>query len=80
MSKPTQTYQDGLYRRLTEIKIVKTQYGLVVGVGATAKQIKEAIAKIPDDARVVDEDDAQSETTRIKGTIYIFEVEKVDSE
>ena len=80
MSKPVTTLRDGLFQRRSEIKITKTQYGLVVGVGTNAEALKKALEKIPNNARLVDweeldERDSYYHSINQCGTVYIFEVE-----
>lgn len=81
--KPTTTLCDGLYERRNVIKVTRTQYGLVVGINATAKAVKMALAKIPDDAKIVDVEDYTDSRASLThnilqdASVYIFEREQL---
>ena len=80
--KPRTCFIDGLFQRRQAVKITRTQYGLVIGIRATAKDLKAALAKIPDAARIIDEEDyrdGDAATTHKfleNGSVFVFEVEE----
>lgn len=76
ISKPVTTYQDGLFQKRHTIKITRTQYGLIIGVGVKAEELKAALAKIPDTAWIIDEEDCDDG----KRDVYVFEVEEKGDE
>lgn len=80
MKKPDQTFADGLYREFIEVKVVRSQYGLAIGMNVTAKAIKEALAKIPDEAIIVDEEENNVNMPPANAVVYIFELEKAEGQ
>jgi hypothetical protein len=82
MSKPITTLFDGLFQRRNEIKITRTQYGVVIGMNVSARRVKEALMRIPDEAVIIGIEDIDIPPPSCpyvkEGSVFIFEVEKTD--
>lgn len=63
----------GLYKRKSDIKVIRTQHEITIKMNYYAKNFKEAFSRIPDDAKLIDID-----VDKDNNDILIFEVEQED--
>jgi len=81
------SYIDGFYQQRQTIKVTRTQHALVIGVHADARALKAALARIPDNARIVEVEEYENSDKSLvthaslrDASVYIFEIEERDND